>query len=107
MLPLLLNVEQAAEYTGLSVDNFNQYVRPHVRVLSFGPRTLRVPRIDLEQWVQQYDSAGASIPAVRRDKCVNKEVLLKEVTSTTTKGCIKGSAYAAALERVTYAKQSK
>ena len=46
------SVAEAAASLGVSVDHFQRYVQPHLRLIRLGNRTL-VPVAELERWAEQ------------------------------------------------------
>jgi hypothetical protein len=50
--PLLLRKPAAAEVMAMSVDSFERYVQPEIRVVRRGALVL-VPVIELERWIER------------------------------------------------------
>jgi hypothetical protein len=50
---LALTREEAAAAVGMSLDSFERYVQPHVRLLRFG-RLRLVPVRELERWAEEH-----------------------------------------------------
>lgn len=57
---IVLTREEAAAAMGMSVDSFERYVQPHIRLIREG-RMVRVPVRELERWAES--SATRTVPA--------------------------------------------
>lgn len=57
MTPRLLNLTDAAAYTGFSEPHFNQHVRPYVTVIA-DKRMIRFDRLELDAWIDHYKAAN-------------------------------------------------
>lgn len=113
MTPLTLSIKDAAAYAGLSQQAFNKYIRPHVEVRPFGPKVLRVLRVDVDRAVASHFGRGSlgDTPHLREDKkCLKAKDRLdsENVTvSGTATACTKVSAFGAALERRTGSRRKR
>jgi hypothetical protein len=53
--PLLATREEAARLLAMSVDSFERYVQPEVRLVRVGSMVL-VPVVELERWVEEHSA---------------------------------------------------
>lgn len=49
-----LTREEAAASLGMSLDHFERYVQPHVRLIRCGPQKLLIPPAELGRWVESH-----------------------------------------------------
>lgn len=63
---LALRREDAAESLGMSLDHFERYVQPHVRLIRSGPQKLLVPVAELERWIDCHAYAPTESERGRR-----------------------------------------
>lgn len=49
-----LTREDAAAALGMSLDSFEKYVQPSIRLLRLSPRLLLVPVVELDRWAVEH-----------------------------------------------------
>lgn len=107
MKPLMLSIKDAAAYAGLSKQAFNKHIRPHCRVEAFGPKVLRVLRVDVDRAVASHFGRG-SLGDTPHPRDIGVSICQEDqadsisaVAYGTTGECTKGSVLEAALARRT------
>ncbi len=95
LLPRVIRHKDASDYLGVNVNYFNEFIRPDLTEIQYGPQMIAFDRCELDEWFDNYKLSNGR-PGTRKENSKpcrqkNRKSPVSSCEATPgglTKGCL-------------------